>query len=303
MVELLIAITIVVMLAAMIIVPMRGVLTGAKVSATKATILKLDQLIRQAEQEMERGSAGGGKDLAQKWAEGEFGSGALANRMAQRVRSKVNFPQRDADYKFKLNVNDPVSPLAALIQRKIDNGQFIPSKQKVETQSAAIMYLLLTEGSIYGVSIADSGSFTSAEVKDTDGDGLMEFVDAWGNPLRFYRWPTGLLRPIDSSGTIQSFTTEYWEMVSGQKKDITTLQQDPLDIRNIDGQWLTANMSEFYMPQTYYTYLIISAGPDGELGLLEPNNSDGGQFGSPDLGDSEHKDKLSDSVTNLQLVK
>ena len=26
-------------------------------------------------------------------------------------------------------------------------------------------------------------------LKDTDGDGLPEFVDAWGEPLRFYRWP------------------------------------------------------------------------------------------------------------------
>ena len=27
------------------------------------------------------------------------------------------------------------------------------------------------------------------EVQDTDGDGLPEFVDAWGQPLQFFRWP------------------------------------------------------------------------------------------------------------------
>jgi hypothetical protein len=26
-------------------------------------------------------------------------------------------------------------------------------------------------------------------VGDTDGDGLPEFIDAWGEPLQFYRWP------------------------------------------------------------------------------------------------------------------
>ncbi len=31
--------------------------------------------------------------------------------------------------------------------------------------------------------------FTDREVRDTDGDGLPEFVDAWGEPLQFYRWP------------------------------------------------------------------------------------------------------------------
>ena len=31
--------------------------------------------------------------------------------------------------------------------------------------------------------------FTDREVADTDGDGLLEFVDSWGRPLQFYRWP------------------------------------------------------------------------------------------------------------------
>jgi hypothetical protein len=26
-------------------------------------------------------------------------------------------------------------------------------------------------------------------VRDTDGDGMLEFVDAWGEPLQFFRWP------------------------------------------------------------------------------------------------------------------
>ena len=30
---------------------------------------------------------------------------------------------------------------------------------------------------------------TAKEVQDTDGDGLPEFVDAWGQPLQFFRWP------------------------------------------------------------------------------------------------------------------
>ncbi len=43
-------------------------------------------------------------------------------------------------------------------------------------------------GGVYG-SAFDKDDFTSKEVQDTDGDGLMEFVDAWGEPLQFYRWP------------------------------------------------------------------------------------------------------------------
>ena len=32
-----------------------------------------------------------------------------------------------------------------------------------------------------------------SRIQDTDNDGLPEIVDEWGNPVRFYRWPTDLL--------------------------------------------------------------------------------------------------------------
>ena len=38
-------------------------------------------------------------------------------------------------------------------------------------------------------SVFNRDDFTDREVQDTDGDGLPEFVDAWGQPLQFFRWP------------------------------------------------------------------------------------------------------------------
>ena len=38
-------------------------------------------------------------------------------------------------------------------------------------------------------SVFSPDDFSDREVKDTDGDGLPEFVDAWGQPLQFFRWP------------------------------------------------------------------------------------------------------------------
>ncbi len=32
-------------------------------------------------------------------------------------------------------------------------------------------------------------------IEDTDGDGYMEFVDGWGTPIRFIRWPAGFPSP------------------------------------------------------------------------------------------------------------
>lgn len=62
------------------------------------------------------------------------------------------------------------------------------------TTSAECLYLILTRGP--GTSEIDEDSFTESEVGDTDGDGLLEFIDAFGNPIRFYRWPTHYRSPI-----------------------------------------------------------------------------------------------------------
>jgi prepilin-type N-terminal cleavage/methylation domain-containing protein len=62
-------------------------------------------------------------------------------------------------------------------------------KHTHKTARAEMLYAILVEGGgAYGSSF-DKDDFTSKEVQDTDGDGLLEFVDAWGEPLQFYRWP------------------------------------------------------------------------------------------------------------------
>ena len=44
------------------------------------------------------------------------------------------------------------------------------------------------------------GTFRSDEIADTDGDNAPEFIDAWGTPIGFVRWPAGahLLTPPSS---------------------------------------------------------------------------------------------------------
>lgn len=58
-----------------------------------------------------------------------------------------------------------------------------------ETARAEMLYALLVEGAGPLGSVFDRDDFQDSEVRDTDNDGLLEFVDAWGEPLQFYRWP------------------------------------------------------------------------------------------------------------------
>ena len=55
-------------------------------------------------------------------------------------------------------------------------------------------------------SVFSRDDFSDREVKDTDGDGLPEFVDAWGQPLQFFRWP--LLYHTD---TQRGQVIDYWD--------------------------------------------------------------------------------------------
>ncbi len=86
-----------------------------------------------------------------------------------------------------------------------------------------------------------SKQFNNTEIGDYDGDGLPEFIDGWGHPIKFLRWPVGFynalegysdLHPIDPSGATQP------------------CDPDPFDPMGVAGGFAV-------FP------LIYSAGPDG----------------------------------------
>jgi type II secretory pathway pseudopilin PulG len=58
-----------------------------------------------------------------------------------------------------------------------------------KTARSEVLYALLVEGQGPLGSVFNRDDFTDKEVSDTDGDGMPEFIDGWGEPLQFYRWP------------------------------------------------------------------------------------------------------------------
>jgi prepilin-type N-terminal cleavage/methylation domain-containing protein len=95
-----------------------------------------------------------------------------------------------------------------------DNGVFDPSplrwtsgtlqNHSIETESAELLYFAITRMEVFGAPLVGVDEFSTREVGDTDNDGLPEFVDGWGNPLRFYRWPTRLFKPYGLFGRDQN---------------------------------------------------------------------------------------------------
>jgi hypothetical protein len=72
--------------------------------------------------------------------------------------------------------------LSSLIAARLGNHKHVTARSEM-------LYALLVEGQGPLGSVFKADDFTDKEVQDTDADGLPEFVDAWGNPLQFFRWP------------------------------------------------------------------------------------------------------------------
>lgn len=95
-----------------------------------------------------------------------------------------------------------------------------------KTARAEVLYALLVEAQGPFGSIFNREDFTDTEVMDTDGDGLPEFVDAWGEPLQFYRWPVfyhselqrGLRFTTDSAGAT-TIAAPYDGMIDQRELD------------------------------------------------------------------------------------
>ena len=97
------------------------------------------------------------------------------------------------------------------------------------TESSEMLYFLLIESGSFGTASADADQFSSSEIADTDGDSLPEFIDGWGNPLRFYRWPTRLIDPDAPNPFDPVFATV---------NDPTEVDMTPNDITDVGGATL-----------------------------------------------------------------
>ncbi len=66
--------------------------------------------------------------------------------------------------------------------------------------SSELLYLIVMRGAAADQDVI--GHFRPDEIADTNGNGLQEFVDGWGNPIRFRRWPVGLVSPVQDGSSL-----------------------------------------------------------------------------------------------------
>ena len=159
LVEMLIVIALLGVLMGISAAGMRAADNMARETRTRATIAKLNRFVMKKYEDYMYAVGGRRRNVERK------GSSQPTVRFSE---------GRDAD-----DLDERKQPFASRL-RDAKNAT-----HDSDIQSAELLYQI-----VMGIPEAES-AFTSMEVQDMDGNGLNDFVDGWGTPIFFVRWPAG----------------------------------------------------------------------------------------------------------------
>jgi prepilin-type N-terminal cleavage/methylation domain-containing protein len=319
--ELLIVIGIIAFILSIAITVFANFIRSAKVNQTAATIAKIQAIM---DQRIEAFNKQNFTAAARKIASQTGLPERTALIFAKKQAFKQAFPQTLRDFPSTVP-----APFSAVPTADIDKPYV----------SSALLYLALTQGPTFGAPAVEADAFRASEL-DSVGS-VKYFVDAWGAPLRFYRWPTRLFRygedfngngatdpgeDVDQDGSLDPagnslfpsspppmndpatwnpvFRTLSSQLIAGLPVQRTSTDlngvsygqnnSDPLDplakdpddplglLKGVLSTQTLRNQFEsgtgsyplnvpWHTFGTYHTPLIVSAGPDQQLGLYEPS--------------------------------
>ncbi|QDU81809.1 hypothetical protein Pla110_35590 [Polystyrenella longa] len=290
LVEIMIVLTIMAVIMGIFTVVIGNVLNSGRETQTRATLKKIDELVqdrlRAFRLAKERGRFQGTiQDLSRNWSSGPNYKDDLISVCVHKHYMGKYFGM---DYLLDpSSYNDPVNGANA-VGTSAEEAAF----------SSEILYELLMKGTIAGenpvplLSItAAETDFSSNEIGDTDGDGRLEFLDGWGNPLRMYLWPTFLTRPDGTNLIGGNLLLRLYIPAAADKPD-NVLETDPDDPKGILSQATASELGvlnsagvfaftfddavtppEPHHFDTYHTMVVVSAGQDQTLGVKEPLES------------------------------
>jgi prepilin-type N-terminal cleavage/methylation domain-containing protein len=354
LVELLVVIAIIALLSSMALVVYGRVGENARIAGTKTLIKQLDSNLQERMEALRRYDFG---PLAQSFFR-YSGTQQQYEPVAwlKKATYKSEFPQRFQDlYGFDNAHGDSTpsqqrdnSPLWAIVKKRHppinpptpntsdDLAQINPATNQPYVSSAELLYLALTEASSYGLPPLDLDQINGRYVVDEDQDGLPEFVDGWGKPLRFYNFPTALLRPsgnsydefpsggatatgqpisrydyqnarilnralpplpVDTGGVVRDIAWDDYD------HPLNIDSHDYLGVINVDRDPTDNDKTNedrfernWHSRNTYFAPLIVSSGPDEALGMYEPHQT------TFDAGD-DHADNNTTVQVNNQLYR
>lgn len=208
LVEILVSVAIIGILLTAVAIASVRMLAGAREQQTRTTIKKIDEILTSRMAAFERSIsgrslAGGGStdaELLSRYEHLRLGQPAMQRKRLFARFFGMSFGETFA---YGDGTGSTVPYFAAdLTAAELAEAGFNAAAHRPETENPEMLYWIVVNGPTFGSDV--QADFNSSEVADTDGDGLMEFIDAWGNPIRYYRWPTRLLRPGPPAEPVKS---------------------------------------------------------------------------------------------------
>lgn len=318
LVELLMVIVVISVLSALLITASMSFLGTSRAAATKATLSKINTLLKQRmaafEVQLDNDYTSGKHKLPSEVAGKDE---RLQKVFYRKLLFKKYFPQtwKEAETAGILSASDVQTTTST-------------AGVEAESESAEVLFAVLTKTSITGQGEVGQDAFLASELADKDGDGRKELVDSWGNPLRFYRWPCRLVKPTaassdmptpwgnPTSAQITAARTQIPALTSNVADPTLNSDPDnPLGIDLVSGLNTTNFLNDYHIPRTYHTPLVVSAGVDTLFGLespVDPSNADFRQAfpdyqtsinaSDPTAEIERQRSELYDNLTNLNAL-
>lgn len=205
------------------------------------------------------------------------------------------------------DTNSPIQP---------SDGRSI-AEQRAE--SSELLYMSLTTYDGVTDIVLKPGSIPGKHIGDTDGDGNLEFIDDWGNPLQFYNSTTRLIKPdgmnvdlglpqyliprVISSVDLNTDDFDPAGLVGGYTTFHSDIPQSPL------GNDVASSLpdakgygEEFHRTRsTLNRFMIVSWGPDEDTGIGIPAAYNSGALRAQQLAQPLSDPSASiDDITNWQ---
>ncbi|GIW82828.1 MAG: hypothetical protein KatS3mg105_4635 [Gemmatales bacterium] len=240
LIELLVVIAIMAAVAALTFGAAQRVISAQKYSATETTIRKLNRLLIQATKRVVDDAR---DEAIPDWVRKEAGNNPDRARVLWvKYRVKQEFPENFSEALNPVPLGPDPAYQTYLTGVSITNS--------ADESSACLLMALTAKNRRGGEANADL--LNSIESFIVDANGVKAVFDAWGNPLYFFRWPYGnddLDRSYTATGP------------SRDPLDPTGSLQAPNWNRNAFTGRCHPIVNRYFVP------VIVSAGPDGKLGL------------------------------------
>ena len=297
----LITITIIALLAGLGLSAYSGAIEMAREQRTRAQIAKIDQFI------MERYEGYRTRAVPLKTIPGNPPRTAAQNRLtALRELMRLEMPDRISDLCNAAELSDLAADnslnaitstgsvlsasllptLPALTRSYKRRAAVVIASQggwTTANQGSECLYLILSTMRDGDKSALDF--FYSEEIGDTDGDGMKEILDGWGNPIEFLRWPAGYCEQPgvdgawgiagvddDNNGLVDDVSEAGWPGTDDLRPRTPQtrnhrLSPDAFDPAKVDIRWTVSNSNYpnavFPLTYPYAVYpLIYSSGRD-----------------------------------------